>query len=421
MTARALPFTPAPRGGLEHQQPRVLAHRVDALYLGFQGKLREELRAELARGLAKAASLKTEVAIEFSAGGGCLRAALSTRSREGMWTLESTWLTVRIDERGTNDWILEVRPSALLLLQEGPRQALALARDVAKAVLETPTGEHLRRIDLCADVVHFDLATVDVRHLVAHARTRITDCRSMREYWQAGGRTGFVAGSGGDVMARVYDKTKHLHLRLDEKKKDAEFQTWRFAGWNGTDDVTRVEYQVRGQVLRELEIRDPEKALGRLDAIWAYCTHKWLRLVDRTTATRRERCASDRRWRALDAVVFRERSAPARRLRAPSTPHALRLVSVVLNYNAAAGFLAFHVGDARLHVANWTDARAEAWIQQHLFDNAVRTVRATAAQWMGKYGGDAKMAAAALMEKGSAAVAKHSTLCLAATDAAVAA
>jgi hypothetical protein len=381
---------------------------VDAFYLAFQGSLRDEARVELGLLQAKCAALKTEVGVQMSHNGGELRGALSSRSRDGWWSIRSAWLTVTVDERASHDWIVEVKPSALLLMREGPRAALSMARAAARALLETVTGERTRRLDLCADLTGFDLGGLNVRGFVTHHRTGIADISAVKEYWRAGKRTGFVIGKG-DAMARVYDKTEHLRLGLDDTKADDEYAEWRFGGWNGHDDVTRVEFQLRGRLLDELDLRDPERALSRLDATWSYCTKKWLRLVDLDSSTRKERCATDACWQALEDVVFRAKSEPAKRTRAPSVPHARRMVSAVVNYSACAGMLAYCAGDARERVAGWSNPRAEAWIQEQLFDMSRRTVLAATVDLVGRFD-DARAAAAHLMEKQSAAAVKFTSV-----------
>jgi hypothetical protein len=413
MTRRELPLTLGTPHPLEHHprladrcEARVLAYRVDAFYLAFQGALRDDVRAELEVLHAKALASKTEVAVNLTnADGGELRGALSTRCFGGMWRTSSAWLTVVVDERASHDWRVEVRPTALLLMLEGPRAALVLARAAARAVLQTVTGERVRRLDLCADLVAFDLRGVQQEHFVTHHRRKSADISTQHEYSRRGIRTGFLIGKG-DAQVGIYDKTEHLRLGLDETKAEEERAEWHHGGWNGLDDVTRVEYRMRGRLLDELEIRDPDRCLDRLDAVWGYCTTKWLRLVDRSTATRKERCRSDHRWRALEAVVFVARAEPAKRRRPPATPHALRQLSASLNYAACVGALGGVAGDARTHVANWSNARAEAWIQEDLFRWAQLTARAAAQVWIGRYD-DAVEAAAALIEKKSAAVAKY--------------
>lgn len=404
MTTCEPAVTAVRKDALEHQDARWLTHRVDAFYLKFKGPLRDDVRAELVALQAKMISTKAEAAVNVERGGGELRGAMSTRSREGWWSINSAWCSVVIDEHAREGWSLKVNASALLLMREGPHAALTMARSIARAMLSQVVEERVSRLDLCADVTGFDLGGLNVQHFVTHKRVRFSQISQLQEYWRAGKRTGFVFGKG-DAMARIYDKTEHLALGLDDTKADEERSEWSCAGWNGRDDVTRVEFQLRGRLLKELELRDPDRCLERLDSIWSYCTHKWLRFVDRSTATRKERCETDQRWAVLEEVVFRVRTEPAKRVRAPSVPHARRMVSAIVNFSACEGLLALFVGDPRERVANWSNARAEAWIQEQLFTMSRTTSRAAAADLIGRFD-DACDAAVHLMEKQGAASAK---------------
>lgn len=417
MTSREPQATGRRGGGLDGQPaPRVVGRRVDAFYLAFKGELREDVRAHLEELRARGEALNTEVPVEI----GDLRGALSTRSREGWWVVQSAWLTVTINERASHGWQLEIRPSALLLMHEGEFAALTFANDVARGVLELVREARLRRIDLCADLVHLDLAGIDPQAFVTHHKTRIRDIAQFEEFFRAGMRTGFMMGKS-DAVSRLYDKTEHLRLGLDETKAEDERAAWKSEGWNGTDDVVRAEFQLRGRILDELDIRDPAKALERLDAIWGYCIKKWLRLVVLGTATRKRRCKTDRRWEALEDVVFRAPGEePARRVRAPSTPHARRMVSAIVNFCACIGVISAGVGDPRQVVAGWSEARAEQWLQEQLNALARFTVKGATADLL-LASDDPREAAARLMEKQSAACMKFARATKRAEDAAIAA
>jgi hypothetical protein len=393
---------------------------VDAFYLKFRGELREDARAVLNRAVLVATERRTEAPVDLRVaivGGlvGDLRGALHPRSRDGWWFVQSAWLEVKIDDGARGRWRVEVKPSALLILREGPHAALTMARQAARALFARVEGERVSRLDLCADAIGIDLGSLDVEAFLQHRFLKVHDISTRQQFWRAGIRTGFVWGKG-DGVARLYDKTEHLRSGLDDAKADDERSEWRFAGWNGTDAVARLEAQLRGKLLDELELRDPERALERLDAVWSYFTKKWIRLVeaDKWRAERekpkeqrrKDRMPTDTRWRAFQAVVFRVKSDPAKRLRAPTTPHARRLVSAVVNYCAAMGALAVHARlDPRAQVADWTNEQAETFIQQQLAFMAEPTLRAARFDLISRFD-DAREAAAHLITKQGAAALK---------------
>lgn len=418
MTTREHAATPLPDHRLEHHQPpstQAFAWRVDAFYLAFKGTVAESVRAELMRTLEWAEGAESEAPIDIAAAhdAGELRGALSPHSRDGWWLINSGLLRVIVDTSAkVKGWAVTVEPTALLLMLEGPRAALELARQAARAVLENVEEERVRRLDLCADVVGLQLAKLDPRAAVSHWRTKVVDISTVKRFWRTGKRTGFVFGSG-DAVCRIYDKTEHLRLGLDDAKRDEEYSTWRMAGWNGVDDVARAEYQFRGRLLDELEARDPEKVLEKLDALWSYATRKWLRFVELGTATRKERCTTAPAWRVVQDVVFRERvPAPPERVRIPTKPHARRAVSAMTNYCASAGALTGLLPrtpeQARAVIANWSNDRAEAWVQETLFDMAKPTVLAAKADLIAAFD-EPRDAAFHLMTKRAAAFAKWET------------
>jgi hypothetical protein len=262
-------------------------------------------------------------------------------------------------------------------------------------VRETRIG----RIDLCADVADFHFSLDDVPRLVKRPRAGWTpnwvdeeaddldvepvDQRDAhgheagRKTWVRAdgppsrerderGRSKFVPplemrkpkltgisiGRGGAVMCRIYDKREELSGAYDRKSesRDLEESIWLRNGW--ADDgplpadarVTRIEFQLRGEALRELGIRDPDcmmrvvhdrvthKPIGHeiakvidirtgkerqaritdwLDSLWVTCL-SWCRLVEpRLSRSGRpvenSRLELDARWKLLHEVRFTER------------------------------------------------------------------------------------------------------------------
>lgn len=127
--------------------------------------------------------------------------------------------------------------------------------------------------------------------------------------------TGHTVCPGNAIMARVYDKTQELRVHRDPEKERLEKLIWSEHGWQG-EQVTRVEFQIRGEAAKELFGRQLDRATRELDAIWGYCTTRWLKLVVPGTATRLRRCDLDPRWDAATKVGWgHPDQAPAERTR----------------------------------------------------------------------------------------------------------
>ena len=139
-------------------------------------------------------------------------------------------------------------------------------------MLELVTGKRLRRADLCADAIGLDLETIDPRAWLTPRRARVKTFGNLQvpfvEHHKTEKRTGFQIGQGA-LVARVYDKRVELALRPEEKRSIEEAR-WKGAGWNGQADVVRIEFQMRGEALDEIDdgrLRDPEVLLARLNPI----------------------------------------------------------------------------------------------------------------------------------------------------------
>ena len=201
------------------------------------------------------------------------------------------------------------------------------------------TAWRVSRIDLAADVAGVSFEGGDVARFTTRARSRrayhepaITDYDRRRF-------TGFRFGKrGGAIFARIYRKT-------DEAKSDDWVrEKWRLAGYDPTihgPDVWRVEFEIRGALIRELQAngerlpREPDALLSaHLGTLWHYAMQKWLLLRDgQNVASRPERQAITPWWRDLGALAgFAEAPLPdaiLRRVVAPSED-AVRLLNLAI-------------------------------------------------------------------------------------------
>lgn len=345
----------------EHKA-RMLACRVDAFYLSFQGVLLPEVRTELVARTVEARELHTAVAFAW----GAFHGVLGATSREGWWKLDAVEAEVLLSETAVGGWLVEVKPRATFLHRESPRAALTWGWSIADALCGQAKAVRLRRMDLCADFVGFDLGEIDINAFQGR-RKRAQSIAMVKEFAADGIRTGFVIGKS-DVCCGIYDKTEELCLPRndDGEKRDLEHAAWKLAGWDGKERVTRVEMRFRSGAMKELTITDPEEALRRIDGLWAYGTKKWVRLVVLGTATRRERMKLDERWARVQNVVFRRRMPPAIRTRETGEAKACRFLRASLNYAATKRRLAPLPWKGREHAATMSEGRAAGWVQMEL-------------------------------------------------------
>lgn len=102
-------------------------------------------------------------------------------------------------------------------------------------------------------------------------------CRALQfsDYWNGSIFTGFSFGLGGDISARLYNKTEEIK----KSKKDYLKKIWVENGWNEQQDVWRLEFQFKRKVLSEHQVDSVDELLNRLGNLWIYATTHWLKLT----------------------------------------------------------------------------------------------------------------------------------------------
>jgi hypothetical protein len=262
------------------------------------------------------------------------------RSRkEGAWRLDGEDCTVMLDEHpdskaDNRHWRVSVECRGMWLATRERRAPAEFGRELARVVLVAVTGERLVRVDLAADVAGLPVDRIARGAWVSRGQARVQP-----HYGRDTILEGWSIGERGEFFLRAYDKTRQL-LTQDEGKQEYEHETWKAAGWDGAEPVTRVEYELRGEVLGELQVREPSRFLEAIDSVWKYATDA-RRLVRRRTATRASRCLTDPRWDVVRAATFeRENAQPAKRTRkAAGFVSGRRLFGAALSFGVATGTL----------------------------------------------------------------------------------
>lgn len=324
---------------------RIVHARVDAWVFAF----RVELAGDLLEQLHVAAQVKAEHgACEVN--WGTLSGAL-TYAGQGRWLIANARYSVLVQPRapgakkladGTFEagWTIEVKWFAQGSADLDPAMVYPITCDLAVGLGHVHEAR-LRRIDLAADVMGYDLRDEDAKRFVKRPRARLSEYAFAKEHDEDGNDasaalekeslkdigdekivrhwvskiTGFTVCPGGMLMARVYDKCAHLQL-LKDATRDAEHARWTEGGWDGESPVTRVEFQLRGDVLAEFGIRNPQDPHDPVtkkrfdgvhcafDRIWRTCL-KWLSLrIEDPEVEQRTRWKLDPRWAELENAHF---------------------------------------------------------------------------------------------------------------------
>lgn len=137
--------------------------------------------------------------------------------------------------------------------------------------------EGISEVHLAADIIGFSLENLPIDkqdHWIARGH-------KFSVYHDRCNFTGIVIGAG-DLMLRIYDKVEELKNSTHKQTTFADI--WGLRSFD-QNPVTRVEFQLRKRVLRQLKPR-PDETLDdlvkALDSIWHYCTSDWCRLTTKS-------------------------------------------------------------------------------------------------------------------------------------------
>lgn len=248
---------------------RPLRHGVDSLYVSFQGSLTPELAADL--DLRKSYAKSYDDEINQLA---CIKVddhfftVLPSGRGRFRYVLQDNWYSIQLST-ATKLPLALVQISSPLLTAIGPEEAL---RQLIPLIAKFGTLEDspkINRIDMYADFTSsLDLTALPGDHWVKRCKTRAVyeDCNAV---------TGIAFGSGNEVSARIYDKTREitksgkLYLQL----------LWADHGWKPGESVWRLEYQIRREGLPEEMKDDAFDALKHAGRQWRYLCEDWLRLT----------------------------------------------------------------------------------------------------------------------------------------------
>jgi hypothetical protein len=182
-------------------------------------------------------------------------------------------------------------------------------------------------VHLCADVVH-DFSMADwqdgfVRRsaLVPHFDRQMhfveTEDTSDAEHVVGPDKvfmrhrpiTGFSFGTHASaISAVIYNKSQYI--RTKEPASDYFYTLWEKNGYDGKQDVWRVEFRLKRDVLRDFKVEGVCHGIDNayelpdfLEGMWQYCTGQWMRyVVPDFTDTNRTRWQIQPIWQELQTA-----------------------------------------------------------------------------------------------------------------------
>ncbi len=183
---------------------------------------------------------------------------------------------------------IRVQPRAEFLHGAGVEQVVEWSRSLLESLCG-PVLLEVSRLDLFADFQglsvsgdqrHEFLCRADARHLFKRAE----EFNGLQ----------FGSRSSGTIFARIYDKT------IESAKTGTAY--WKDVWGDAYDPdlhVTRVEFELHREVLRQFGISTPGEVLSAAGSLWHYLSHDWLTHRIPTDDDTKSRWPLSEQWRAV--------------------------------------------------------------------------------------------------------------------------
>jgi len=269
--AGALPSNTAPANSNTSNLVTVLRNGVDSLYLSYQGELHQEMEERLK-------DYKHDA-----------QSRLPMEKAKAVWVIGEHCFEIKDKGTGYYPYILENNAYRIQFSSAKAKQLplayVQLRSDwlthkgiiYCKAELENIIGtfgfiedsENVSRSDLFVDfVAEVDLEQIQLAQWVTRSKRHGT-------FHVDKVFTGYTFGLGGDISARLYDKTEEIK----KSGKIYLYDLWRDKGWKEDQRVYRLEFELKNRVLTEHDAKTIDKLLYRAGGLWRYCLLNWLKLT----------------------------------------------------------------------------------------------------------------------------------------------
>ncbi len=314
--------------------PSLVGFGVDTLYLNVLysnpdnalQKQKRTLDADLMSDLMDLQSLakeqESEIASPWSFGGlPLMMQTHGTGKGQWSWLLTSHLLDLSVSRGRLNGIIAQVRVSSRFLWHEASTgDAISKVYALLMEIFGQDIYMQVSSVDLCADITGWHPGVIDWQERFLSRATGdnsypddglIDGPEKAVRRWKR--LTGLIFGSySGRLACKIYDKT----LEIKQKShKEWFYPLWEQYGWDGKEDVWRVEFHFTREFLRDLHIDNAYDLLDRFSEMWSYATGRigggedglpdgWLRLVTPTEDSNRSRWPVDASWEVIQSAFI---------------------------------------------------------------------------------------------------------------------
>jgi len=296
----ALPSNRALSNSNNENKIKPLLFGVDSLYLSFPGNLTEasEKRLGHLKLLAQSESENEQALAQLKIGEHLFEVSDHGAKRFPYILADNCYLIKFSSTRAKALPLAQVQVSSEYLHAVGVAAATANLCSIIAHFGDQPAQPSISRADVFLDfvcTVDFDKMPQECWVTRANLLAKYYDRRIPQPF------TGWVVGQGGDLSARLYEKTVEI---IYKSRKDFFFQLWKPQGWQLTDVVWRQEFQLRREVLKQLGIHTTTDLLRQQGELWRYLTEDWLRLaLPNPNDSTRARWATHPVWQALSQAL----------------------------------------------------------------------------------------------------------------------
>lgn len=165
-------------------------------------------------------------------------------------------------------------------------------------------GNRISRVDICADSDKTKFVQSDIKYIVTRAKGRTVHFVNDK-YFDGKTFSGFTIGKGNPILARIYNKTKEII----KSGKVWFLDLWEANDWHPPKHVWRVEFQLRREILKELQIDCLDDLWNKEDGLWSYLTGEWLLFKDNNSSNV-SRGTVKKKWSIIQKAKYNANISP---------------------------------------------------------------------------------------------------------------
>ncbi|EIF42585.1 hypothetical protein DOK_12852 [gamma proteobacterium BDW918] len=270
----------------------ILRSGVDSLYVSCKGQISEKTEhlLRVSKELAQSADPDVRAGAFLELGDHRFQ-VLDRGKGRFPYVLADNWFHIQVSSRDAASLpMVYCQIKSEVLACEGLKSVLLRLGSLLLEFSDDVAVLEVSRVDLCVDFVTLvEIGEIPDNYWVRRAA-------SLSRYSKHGVFTGLMFGAGGDLSARLYDKTREIK---EKSKKYFFYDLWAAEGWDAESQVWRLEFQFRRSVLNELSIKSMGDLVDGLGSMWAYACGSWLQLCEPTNDSTRSRWPLHPLWSFL--------------------------------------------------------------------------------------------------------------------------